>query len=158
MSELRLFGNPGAPRTLEQLLAETLPALRREAPAGRRFVICGYSLAGLFALWAATRTDAFAGAVAASPSVWYPGWIGYAAENPPRATAVYLSLGDREERTRNPVMATVGEAIRRQHALLEAAGIPAQLDWNPGNHFMDSGKRTAKGIAWLVRKLTNDLK
>ncbi|MCR4712531.1 MAG: esterase, partial [Clostridia bacterium] len=56
----------------------------------------------------------------------------------------------KEERTRNPVMATVGRAIQRQHEILTAGGIRTTLEWNPGNHFMDSDKRTAKGIAWLL--------
>ena len=32
---------------------------------------------------------------------------------------MYLSLGDREERTRNPVMARVGEAIREAEDILK---------------------------------------
>lgn len=61
-----------------------------------------------------------------------------------------MSLGSKEEKTRNPVMATVGCAIREQYALLESAGIRCQLDWNPGNHFVDSDIRVAKGLAWLL--------
>ena len=146
------FGD-GAPRTLKRLLEEVIPALEAEHPAQRRYAVCGYSLAGLFALWAGCETDRFCGVAAASPSVWYPGWLDYAEAHPPRAAAVYLSLGDREERARNPVMATVGDAIRRQHALLTAQGVPAQLEWNPGNHFADSGLRTAKGMAWVMGKM-----
>ena len=26
------------------------------------------------------------------------------------------------------------------------------LEWNPGGHFADSGKRLAKGIKWLMEK------
>ena len=43
--------------------------------ANKTYYIGGYSLAGLFALWAATQTDRFAGVAAASPSVWFPGFI-----------------------------------------------------------------------------------
>ena len=84
----RPFGD-GAPETLQALMGLIEP--------DRRTYLCGYSLAGLFALWAACQTDAFAGVVAASPSVWYPDWITYAQEHPMRTPAVYLSLGDREE-------------------------------------------------------------
>ena len=120
------------------------------ATDGRRVSICGYSLAGLFALWAACQTERFSGVAAVSPSVWYPGWLDYLRAHPLRAQRVYLSLGDREEKTRNPVMATVGSALRETQALLTAAGIETQLDWNPGNHFVDSDKRTARGMAWLT--------
>lgn len=136
------FGD-GAPQTLRALLDCMEP--------DRRCCLCGYSLAGLFALWAGCQTNAFAGIAAASPSVWYPNWLAYAGQHRMRAPAVYLSLGDRESRAKNPVMATVGEAIRGQHALLEAVGVRAALEWNPGNHFADSDLRMAKGVAWLLK-------
>ncbi len=135
------FGD-GAPETLRTLLGAMTD--------DRCYCLCGYSLAGFFALWTAYQTNVFSRVVAASPSVWYPEWIPYAERNRMQASAVYLSLGDREERTRNPVMATVGSSIRRQHELLVAAGIRTTLEWNPGNHFADSDRRTAKGIAWML--------
>lgn len=145
------FGD-GAPQTLRAIWETVIPALAGAREKPRRFYLCGYSLAGLFALWAAYQTDAFSGVVAASPSVWYPEWIAYAQRHLIRASAVYLSLGDKEEKARNPVMATVGDAIRRQHRLLLEAGTLTQLDWNPGNHFQDSDKRIAKGMAWILEQ------
>ena len=144
------FGD-GAAQTLDMVIRQVIPAMERENPAvDRRYVLCGYSLAGLFALWAAYQTDRFAGIVAASPSVWYRDWLSYAEAHVIRAPKVYLSLGDREEKTKNPVMATVGNAIREQHRMLRERGIACQLDWNPGNHFADSGRRMAKGMAWML--------
>ena len=116
----------------------------------RQYVIGGYSLAGLFALWAATRTDLFYGVIAASPSVWFPGWLSYAQEQPVRAQRVYLSLGDREERSRNQVLRTVGDCIRQQKSLLEGADCAVTLEWNRGNHFADNALRCAKGIGWML--------
>ena len=106
----------------------------REVQPVRRIYIGGYSLAGLFALWAATRTDRFAGIAAASPSVWFPGFTDYLRANPVRSGAVYLSLGDREEKTRNPVMAEVGNRIRETEEILRGQGVKTVLEWNPGNH------------------------
>ena len=80
----------------------------------KTYYIGGYSLAGLFALWAAYQTDLFRGVAAASPSVWFPGFTDFMKEHAIRNRQVYLSLGDREEKTRNPVMATVGERIHTQ--------------------------------------------
>ena len=123
------FGD-GAQKTLDMLLGEVLPQLAEELPnvgenlpnTGKQLpnvvenvpnvgkpYICGYSLAGLFALWAAYETDAFAGAAAVSPSVWYPGWLDYAGKNKIKVPEVYLSLGMKEEKTRNRVMSTVGK-------------------------------------------------
>jgi len=147
------FGD-GAARTLDRLTGAVLPAIEREHPVpARRFVLCGYSLAGLFALWAGYQTDRFAGVVAGSPSVWYPGWLAYAEQHAMRAGKVYLSLGDREEKTRNPVMAAVGNAIREQERLLLAGGTDCRLAWNPGNHFMESDRRMAQGMAWMLEAL-----
>ncbi|MBR1457601.1 MAG: DUF4298 domain-containing protein [Oscillospiraceae bacterium] len=142
------FGG-GAEETLSLLLEELLPALQRER-AERFFYLGGYSLSGLFALWAACRAGRFTGIAAVSPSVWFPGFRAYISEHPPRAGRVYLSLGDREERTRNPVMATVGDAIRAIHASLIAEGVPCVLEWNEGNHFREPTLRTAKGFARLL--------
>ncbi|MGX8698516.1 MAG: alpha/beta hydrolase-fold protein, partial [bacterium] len=118
--------------------------------AGCRYVLGGYSLAGLFALWTATRTEVFSGIAAASPSVWFPGFTEYLKTHPLRAGRVYLSLGDREERTKNPLMATVSAKIRETHALLAAAGTDCTLVWNEGNHFREPELRTAKAFAWLL--------
>lgn len=137
------FGG-GAADTLAEVLKHT-------AGKGKTYYLGGYSLAGLFALWAACQTDAFRGVAAASPSVWFPGFADYLRAHAMRAEAVYLSLGDREEKTRNPVMATVGDRIREAHALFKAQGINAALEWNPGNHFKDADIRTAKAFAWVMQ-------
>ncbi|MCO7110734.1 alpha/beta hydrolase-fold protein [Gemmiger formicilis] len=65
-----------------------------------KVILGGYSLSGLFALWAATQTNALYGTAAASPSVWFPGWLEYEAAHPIQTRRVYLSLGDREEHTK----------------------------------------------------------
>jgi predicted alpha/beta superfamily hydrolase len=140
------FGS-GAEKTLEFITNQLLPEVQENIP---HLILGGYSLAGLFALWSGYQTDKFEGIAAASPSVWYPKWIDYASENKPLAKSVYLSLGDKEEKAKNPVMAQVGNAIRKQHELLTEQEINTLLEWNAGNHFVDSDKRMAKGFAWLL--------
>lgn len=66
------------------------------------------------------------------------------------ARVVYLSLGDREEKSRNPVLASVGDAIRREDARLSERGVRHTLQWNVGNHFQDAEKRCADGFAWCM--------
>ena len=138
-----------APETLDFILTRVLPFAFTSLGGQIPVVLGGYSLAGLFALWASTVTDAFAGVAAASPSVWFPGFRTYIEARPPRAQRVYLSLGDKEERAKNKVMATVGENIRAI-----AAGLPgeiaATLEMNPGNHFVDAPLRTARAFAWAA--------
>ena len=143
------FGD-GAEKTLEFITSQLLPEVKGDIPY---LILGGYSLAGLFALWAGYQTDQFEGIVAASPSVWYPQWIDYASEKSPLAQSVYLSLGDKEEKAKNQVMAQVGNAIRKQHELLNGQKVNTTLEWNPGNHFVDSEKRTAKGFAWVLNNI-----
>ena len=148
------FGD-GARQTLTFVTDSLLPAVQGRGLDVSRCLLGGYSLAGLFALWAGYQCERFQGIVAVSPSVWYPGWIEYVATRKAFAKAVYLSLGDKEERARNAVMAQVGKAIRRQHELLSAQTVDTILEWNPGNHFVDSEKRMAKGFAWTVNNTVN---
>ena len=118
----------------------------------KAYYIGGYSLAGLFALWAAYQTDLFRGAAAASPSLWFPGFSDYMQEHRIMARHIYLSLGNREEKTRNPVLAAVGDRIREAHGLLREQQTDCMLEWNEGNHFRDPDLRTAKAFLWIMNR------
>ena len=141
----------GAAETLAWITDVLLPELERTEKI-EKCLLGGYSLAGLFALWAAYQTDRFRGIAAVSPSVWFPGWERYTASNRIRSPEVYLSLGDREEKTRNRTMATVGENIRLQYERLRHTDFIKRcvLEWNSGDHFRSPDYRTAKGFAWLL--------
>ena len=120
---------------------------------GEKVYIAGYSLGGLFALWACLQGDLFDGAASCSGSLWYPSMGGWLAGQTPRAgTRYYFSLGEREPRTRNPVLARVGEETARAQTWLCASLGPGQtlFEWNEGNHFKEPARRTARGIAWLL--------
>ena len=132
-----------ASETLEKLLELC-------SQCDRTYYIGGYSLAGLFSLWAAYQTDLFRGVAAASPSLWFPGFSEYMQAHTIRTKRVYLSLGDREEKTKNPLMATVGARVREAHALLAARGVSCTLEWNEGNHFKDADLRTAKAFSRVL--------
>lgn len=144
----------GAADTLRLIRETLLPGLKKDfpLPPAAPCLLGGYSLAGLFALWCGHETDLFSGIAAASPSVWFPGWMDYAAAHVLRAERVYLSLGDREEKTRNPLMAAVGDNIRRQYDLFRArTDLASTLYWNEGNHFRDPDLRMARGFLWLMQ-------
>lgn len=150
------FGH-GAAETLDWILQKLLPAILPYGwePSEVPMVLGGYSLAGLFALWAACQTEAFKAVAAASPSVWFPGWIDYARSHKPGADHIYLSLGDREERAKNPVMASVGRCIRKEYEIAKAAlgEEHCALEWNAGNHFKDAELRTASAFAWCLNRM-----
>ena len=137
------FGE-GAAKTLCYVLDELVSRFK-----GNRYCLGGYSLAGLFALWSGYQTDVFSSIVGASPSVWFPQWIEFVESHQMKANRVYLSLGDKESKTKSPVMARVDECIERMHGLLNCEKV---LEWNEGNHFKDNALRTAKGLAWAIKQ------
>lgn len=114
--------------------------------------LVGYSLAGLFALWALTKTAAFAGAACVSGSVWYPGFVPYLASNPPQGQRVYLSYGAKEPKTRNPAFQALPQCAADVQTLCAKAGLAVQLAVNPGGHGSESLLRQQNAIAWLVAK------
>ncbi|MCR4689961.1 MAG: esterase [Lachnospiraceae bacterium] len=143
------FGKEGFGGQAPQSLTLVLDAIKTESAASR-FYIGGYSLAGLFALWAACRTDVFAGVAAVSPSVWFPGFEEFIQKNDIGTKAVYLSLGDKEAKTKNALMSQVGDKIQRIHKALEGK-VNITFEWNKGNHFREPDLRMAKGFAWLLK-------
>jgi hypothetical protein len=143
------FGD-GAENTLKEILKYCNDSTKT-------YCIGGYSLAGLFSLWAVYRTDLFKAVAAVSPSMWFPGFDDFMKENEIRCKNVYLSLGDKEEKARNPVMATVGDKIRWADAYLKEQGVNCALEWNTGNHFREADLRTAKGfLNCIVKGDSND--
>lgn len=149
------FGG-GGKGTLRWLMEEVIPAVEGENFGDNRRIIGGYSLAGLFSLWAFYETGLFEGAVSCSSSLWYPGWDRYMqGRSSPVGGKVYLSLGDSEERTKNQQMQKVGERTRRQLEMLkEDENISeAKLEWNPGGHFKDAEERLTKGIRWMMKAM-----
>ena len=142
--------------TLRFLTEQAIPTLKQQfaLPENVRIILGGYSLAGLFALWASTQTALFSGVAAASPSVWFPGWMEFEQQHPIQAQRVYLSLGDKEEHTKNTVMATVGDNIRALHSQLTVRGADCTLEWNSGGHFKNAVLRTAKAFRWTMEEHT----
>ena len=145
-----------ATETLCFLTEQVIPTLKQQYPLPEnvKIILGGYSLAGLFALWASTQTDLFYGIAAASPSVWFPGWMEFEQRHLMQAQHIYLSLGDKEERTKNTVMAVVGDNIRTLHNRLTERGADCTLEWNSGGHFKDSDMRTAKAFRWMMEEHT----
>ena len=147
------FGGNAAD-TLRFLTERVIPTLKQQfaLPENVRIILGGYSLAGLFALWASTQTALFSGVAAASPSVWFPGWMEFEQQRPIQTQHIYLSLGDKEEHTKNAVMAVVGDNIRTLHSQLIARGADCTLEWNNGGHFKDADLRTAKAFQWVMEE------
>lgn len=144
----------GAQETLRWIEDILIPEVHMRLGMERKIFLAGYSLAGLFSLWAVYEKELFDGVVCCSGSLWYPDWDKYVSDKKiGKACSVYLSLGDKEERTKNRMMKQVGDRTRTQETLLEKDPqvLTSTLEWNKGGHFEDSGIRLAKGIKWILQ-------
>ena len=144
----------GADSYLRLLVETILPAAENNLPGPPAWRgIAGYSLAGLFALYAAYRTDRFSRVGCVSGSLWFPGFGEYVLSHEPpcQLDRVYLSLGDGEAKTRNPVLKTVEENTEAIRAFYRHKGIDTVFRLAPGNHFARAMERTVAGIRWLLR-------
>ena len=172
------FGN-GAQKTLDTLINQVVPWAESELtkpPAYR--VLVGYSLAGLFSLWAGVTqagvsrsgapqqvargcqpdnapTPTFQRIGAVSGSFWFPGLLDYVDQQLSGGvvglTHAYLSLGDREARTPNPQIMHVRENAELLASKLESVGITSTFELNRGNHFQNVEGRMQKALDWLVK-------
>ena len=145
----------GATETLEFIESELIPTVKEKYSLDDdiKFILGGYSLAGLFSLWSAYKSNIFSGIAAASPSVWFSGWEEFMNNNTPLSSTIYLSLGDTEEKTKNKVMSAVGDNIRKQEELLKNDNINTILEWNKGGHFSNSDLRVAKAFVWCIENI-----
>lgn len=116
-------------------------------------MIAGYSLAGLFALWAGWTSGNFARVASVSGSLWYPGFTDFIRDNAPvgHIGKVCISLGDRESHTRHPLMSQVDTCTAAVVDAVKARGIDTVFEWNPGNHFDHPERRMARAIAEMLR-------
>lgn len=143
----------GADDYLALLLTELLPqaqALLGGTPAFRG--IAGYSLAGLFAIYALYQCDAFDRAASMSGSLWFPVFLSFACAHAMKKQPdkLYFSLGDREARTRHPLLSQVQAATETLVSHCRVLGIDTAWELNPGNHFADAAMRCAKGIKAIL--------
>ena len=137
------------------LTEEIIPTAEKEiagVPSWRE--IAGYSLAGLFALYAIYRTDLFSRVGSMSGSLWFPGMKDYIFSHKPKRQPdhMYFSLGDKESKTRNPVLRSVRQNTEEIQAFYQSKRTDTVFELNPGNHYNHAAERTAAGIVWLLTR------
>lgn len=145
----------GADDYLRLLLGDILPRAEKDlmgAPAWRGII--GYSLAGLFALYAICQTEIFSRVGSISSSLWFPGLKQYIFTHKPKRPPdrIYLSLGDKESKTRNPILRSVRQDTEEICDFYRSLGVDAVFRLNPGNHYDRAAERTVAGIAWLLNR------
>ena len=117
----------GADAYLESLLSAILPWAEKRILGKASFIgIAGYSLAGLFALYALYNTDAFTRVAGMSGSLWFPGMRNFCKENAMKILPekLYLSIGDKESKTRHPILQIMQENTEDLLEYFRSLGIP----------------------------------
>ena len=145
----------GANDYLRLLTEEIIPTAEKEIDGAPRWRgVAGYSLAGLFALYAIYQTDLFSRVGIMSGSLWFPGMKDYIFSHAPkcRPDCMYFSLGDKESKTRNSVLRSVRQNTEEIQAFYQAKGIDTVFQLNPGNHYDHAVERTAAGLCWLLSR------
>lgn len=129
-----------------------IPYSESKAENPSRRIIAGYSMGGLFALYAPYITDVFSAAASASGSVWYPQFEKYVKTHSflKAPDKIYLSLGDTESKTKNPFLCRTEHCMNELLSVYRQKGIQAVFELNPGNHYKDAELRLAKGITWTL--------
>jgi predicted alpha/beta superfamily hydrolase len=147
--------------TLEWLLGEVMPSCEQRAGlAPRARAIAGYSLAGLFSLYAWLREQSLAAVACLSGSLWYEGWLEYMTKQmestdfPATGRYAYLSLGSKERRGSRPQLKAVQDRTEACVELLRAQGLTCDYVLNPGGHLTRINERTHKGLLALDSFLT----
>ncbi|MGN8969724.1 alpha/beta hydrolase [Intestinimonas sp. HCP28S3_D6] len=143
----------GADDYLRLLTEEIIPMAEQEVlgmPSWRG--IAGYSLAGLFALYAIYQTDLFSRVGSMSGSLWFPGIKEYIFSHEPKRwpDCMYFSLGNKESKIRNPVLRNVRQNTEEIHTFYQSKGINTVFQLNPGNHYNHTVERTVAGLCWLL--------
>ena len=144
----------GGEKYLDCILSEILPVAKEKINGILEFIgIAGYSLAGLFALYALYKTDVFTRVAGMSGSLWFPGIKEFCKENTMKILPekLYLSIGDKESKTRHPILQIMQENTEELLGYFRSLGIPCKYELNPGNHFQDVNLRCAKGILELLQ-------
>ena len=152
------YGFGGADEYIKKLTNEIMPEIRAKLGFEPEFTaIAGYSLAGLFAIYAAYKTDIFSRVASVSGSLWFPGFIEFAEANEFAKTPdfIYLSLGDAEAKTRDKNLAPVRKNTEKLAEICKSRSIPTIFELNPGNHFTETILRTAKGIKVILSGAKN---
>lgn len=135
---------------LDKLVNEVIPETeRRLGVFDAERTILGVSLSGLFALWAAFNTDAFANIISISGSLWYDGFVDWMNENTPssKVKRVCMLLGEKEKNAKEKRMATVEEkSVLAASILKRKTDASVSFELVEGTHFSPILPRLAQAF------------
>lgn len=133
---------------------EIIPIAEKEFDISKK-IICGYSMAGLFALYSAYFSNKFDGIISVSGSLWYPKFYDFAKSHEFKKIPefIYLSLGDRESKTNNSYLNTTQGITEKLAEYYQDKGINSIFELNHGNHYSNVDTRLAKAIKWSLEQI-----
>lgn len=138
---------------IELLTQKIIPALKDKLQIeAKYFCLAGYSLAGLFSVYAMYKTDIFERIVACSGSFWYNNFLEYIQSSKilKKPEKIYFSLGDKEKYSKNSVLSKVEENTLKLCDEYKKMNIETEFEFNEGGHFKEADLRVAKGIKWIL--------
>lgn len=148
----------GADDYLMLLLNNIIPEAEKSisgTPAWRGIV--GYSLAGLFAVYALYRNNIFSRAASMPGSFWFAGFTDFIHSNKMqhKPDCIYFSIGDKESLTNNPILKVVQNNTQAMENFYKSQNIETIFVPNKGGHHQAVNKRTAAGICWMLNRTIN---
>lgn len=141
-----------AKETLNFLLKDVIPFIKENFNiVFEENILLGYSLGGLFSLYASTLTSFFSKIGCISASFWYPSFIPYIKEKKTMAKDIYLSLGDKESNCKNILLKTSLNCQFQVLNILNEQKKNVLFELNQGGHFNDIENRIRKGLNTLLK-------
>ena len=145
----------GAEKYRRLLTEEIIPTAEKKinvVPSWRG--IARYSLAGLFALCTIYQTDLFSRVGSMSGFLWFPSMKEYIFTREPKRwpDCMYSSLGDKESKTRNPVLRSVRQNTEEFQTFYRNKGVDSAFHLNPDNHYNHAVERITTGLCWFLSR------
>ena len=138
---------------LSDLFINTEQSLRLNHP--KRHLI-GISLSGLFALWASTETNKFNSVASISGSLWYDGFVEWFKEQELHADRYFLSLGNKEVKSKNERLASVESCTEATLQIIRDKNKEITFITDEGNHFDFFRERIEKAISSSICSNNNE--
>ena len=138
--------------TLTELVGEAIPTIEKvEGLEPSKQSICGYSLGGLFSLFAFTHSNVFSACACISGSVWYKGWVEHMRKLnfDGAGRFAFLSIGSKEKHAAPKILHHVQDNMEECALILRKHGCETEFHIGPGNHMSFGKERFDKGFSAL---------
>ena len=141
---------------LATLVNDIVPEVEKKIGVPECRGIIGYSLAGLFAVYAFYESNLFNLCGAPSGSIWYDDFAPRYRERRPSPSwgSIFFSIGDKEGNTRNDRMARNERCMKilaeSLSSLDDGDSFETYFGYTKGTHFDNANERIAQSIRWLL--------